>query len=140
MCVVLSTDLNLTRSLKPRTPATPLTCIMAVPGEDQPRALSLQRNEAGRGVQGTGVAGSTWGFRRRPKNLELVGLHEKVYKFRGLGKTGKDHFCHSWASPNCTGLQGKCIVRGIRDLVTMRTVGPRRQVAQRTVYFHRISK
>lgn len=53
----------------------------------------------------------------------------------GVRKIGKDHLCHSWTSPNCTGLEGKCIVRGTRDLVTMRTVGLRGQLAQKTVTF-----
>lgn len=80
------------------------------------------------------MAGSTWGFRRRPENLELVDLHEKVYTTSSK-RAGKDHLCHSCANPNCTGLQGKCIVRGTRELVTMRTVGLRGQVARKTVTF-----
>lgn len=51
----------------------------------------------------------------------------------GVRKIEKDHLCRSWASPNCTGLEGKYI----RDLVTMRTVGLKGQLAQKTVTFTR---
>lgn len=102
------------------------------------RALSLQSNEKSGESSARGrVATSAWGFRRRPKNVELVGLHEKSlhYKYKaGWERQGKV-ICHSWASPNCTRLEGKCIVKGTRDLVTMRTVGLRGQVAQKTVTF-----
>jgi hypothetical protein len=88
------------------------------------------------------VAASTWGIRRRPKNLDLVGLHEKAYTTSSKrGEKDRERSSLSFLDkPKLHRIRGKVYCKRDKGLGDNENCRPKGTTCPEDCNFHTISK